>query len=371
MADFSVQQALSKTFFEALHSYHQGGLTNGGGIAGIQRPNLDRFDANGQIVADSDPLLQPSRADWKSPFTMTTWTQKPDGTWNRPTFKTPETDAKLDAWLQGLADKLAALPGQTYMVPSYLQGQIDQGDVAKAEQAFAKENYASDPKDESPQLQEIRDQLRGEIARAAASRVQTETGDYTRQVLSFIQNDKNKGLVTQALKDSQSNQDGGQAQFFTAPSSSSGKFHPADEINTGGLALHSLRDVVMGDRLCQIFNVTGLERDEILGSLALHDIEKGGMPWTGYAGDHGPLGQQYLQHIWGVNPMDPDDIEHPEAHMSTLVGRHMAQWNTAPLPPGKKYPGKAPLVPRNIDEQIVSWADYLGALDNVYVDTPK
>ena len=79
MADFSVQQALSKTYFEALHSYHQGGLTNGGGIAGIQRPAMDRFDATGtQTVPNDEPVLQASRSDLKNPGTMTTWTRRCD-----------------------------------------------------------------------------------------------------------------------------------------------------------------------------------------------------------------------------------------------------------------------------------------------------
>ena len=57
--------------------------------------------------------------------------------------------------------------------------------------------------------------------------------------------------------------------------------------------------------------------------------------------------------------------------MAVMVGRHMAQWNADAPEAGKKYGAKDPLVPRNIDEQIVSWGDYLGALDNVYLDAPK
>jgi hypothetical protein len=366
MVKFNAQKALSRTFYQALHRYHEGGLTNGGGIAGLQRPNLDRFDASGTTLIKSDePSLQPQPGDWKDPKELTKW-NKVNGKW-KPTFTAPPEDKALEPFFEGLSDKLSRQSGMTYIVPDYLDGKIDAGLVSRAQEGFAKENYPSDIRDESPELQVLREQIRGDIAKAAASTVSKDPHNYLQVALGMIKDERVKKAVSLAVKDAETDTDGGQSEFFQAPSSSSGKFHPADEINVGGLSLHSLRDVVMGAKLCDIYNVAGLERDEILGALAVHDIEKGGAPWNGYAGDHGPLGQQYLDSIWKVDPSTPDDVAHPERHMAVLVGRHMAQWNTEAPPEGKKYGEKAPLPPRNIDEQLVSWADYLGALDNVYL----
>jgi hypothetical protein len=370
MSNFNVQSALSNTFYQALNRYSEGGLTAGGGVAGIQRPELDRFDATGtQLIKSDEVALQVKPDDYRDPKSMTKWTQT-DGKWTKSTTAPPQ-DPALNTFLHGLADKLSTLPDQTYMVPAYLEGKIDPGEVSKTEAAFAAENYPSDIRDESPQLQDLRNQIRSDIAKAGADTVSANPVGYEQTALGMIHDDGIRNSIQKALTDAQTNTDGGQAQFFTAPSSSTGKYHPADEINVGGLALHSLRDVEMGNKLCEIYNVVGMERDEVLGALAVHDIEKGGANWSGYAGDHGPQGQQYLDKIWGVDPSSDDNVANPDRHMAVLVGRHMAQWNDAPLAPGQKYSDPAPLVPRNIDEQIVSYADYLGALDNVYVAAPN
>ena len=370
MSDFNVQSALSNTFYQALNRYCEGGLTAGGGVAGIQRPELDRFDATGtQLIKSDEPALQAKPDDFKTPDSMTT-TSVVDGK-TKHTFTAPPQDSALNTFLQGLADKLSTEPGITYMVPNYLEGKIDPTEIADTQKAFAAENYPSDITEESPQLQQTRNQIRGDIASAAAPSVTANPQGYLQTALGMISDEGVKTAVQKALADAAHDVDGGQSQFFTAPSSSSGKYHPADEINTGGLALHSLRDVEMGSKLCDIYNIQGLEKDEVLGALAVHDIEKGGAPWKGYAGDHGPLGQMYLDNVWNVPAGTPDDVAHPEAHMAVLVGRHMAQWNQAAPLPGEKSAAKDPLVPRNIDEQLVSWGDYLGALDNVYLDAPN
>ena len=371
MSDFNVQNALSNTFNQALHRYHEGGLTNGGGVAGIQRPELDRFDASGtHLIPCEDPALQAKASDYRDPKSMTQWVEGVDGK-KKPTYTAPPQDPTLDPFFKKIADQLSTMPGITYMVPAYLEGKIDPQEVATTQQAFAAENYPTDASDVSPELLQLRNRIRTDIAHAGAATVSQNPAGYLQTALGMIKDEGVKTAVKKALDDAAGNVDGGQAEFFAAPSSSTGKYHPADEINVGGLALHSLRDVEMGNKLCQIFQIDGLERDEILGALAVHDIAKGGTPWTGYAGDHGSLAQNFLEKIWGVDPKAPDDVAHPERHMAVLAGRHMGQWNVQAPEPGKKYGEKDPQVPRNIDEQIVSWGDYLGALDNVYLNAPN
>ncbi len=147
------------------------------------------------------------------------------------------------------------------------------------------------------------------------------------------------------------------AEFFQAPSSSSGRFHPADEINDGGLVLHTCRNVVMAEHLGDFFGVTSKERDLLKTALVLHDTWKGGDPWNGYAQDHGDLAAARIAQLPGGGTEDGKTVQR-------LVANHMAQWN--------KLEDKTadPRVPADKLEQIISYADYLGSRDNVYVTVP-
>jgi hypothetical protein len=200
---------------------------------------------------------------------------------------------------------------------------------------------------EAPTEKTARAAFRKEIAEARRDEVSGTVKQNIEAAIACIQNPMISAVVREAIN-------AAPAEFFTAPSSSSGRYHPADEINVGGLALHSLRDVRMGEMLCDYYDVKGTERDEVLGALLLHDIKKGGDPWDGYDEAHGPNGSKWLDEVW-QHKCDPSCN-----HMRELVGNHMAQWN---------FPEPAP--PRDLANQIVSYADYLGSRDNVYVDVPS
>jgi hypothetical protein len=145
-------------------------------------------------------------------------------------------------------------------------------------------------------------------------------------------------------------------EFFVAPSSSSGNYHPADEMNPGGLLVHTVRDVKMGRILARYFNLSQKETDEISAALLLHDIQKGGIPWRGkapnfgYDPSHGPIAAQWLKQFKDQNSPEEEAVDDE-------VRNHMAQWNK-PLP----------TPPKTLGEQIVSYADYLASLENVYVN---
>ena len=184
---------------------------------------------------------------------------------------------------------------------------------------------------------------------------------YIQTAVSMIQSPIIAGMVKEALTKAPQ-------EFFSAPSSSSGRYHPADEVNNGGLALHSLRDELVGALLVDFYNqdksantvgnqgIAGDKRDVILGALVLHDIEKGGEPWNKYDPAHGPLGATFLEETWKDNPNQAFAKE-----MEDLVNNHMAQWN-------KTEDGdRDPKVPADIPNQIVSYADYLGSQPNVFV----
>lgn len=144
--------------------------------------------------------------------------------------------------------------------------------------------------------------------------------------------------------------------FFTAPSSKSGMFHPADEINEGGLALHTARVVQMGEYLGDYFGLDDRQQDTLRAGLILHDSVKGGAPWQGYSNEHGELAGQFIASLNG-----PEDAKATAAQMAS---NHMALWR-------QKDDGTPnPAVPNNKMDMITSLADYLAARDNVYVDVP-
>ncbi|MBI2263786.1 MAG: HD domain-containing protein [Armatimonadetes bacterium] len=147
-------------------------------------------------------------------------------------------------------------------------------------------------------------------------------------------------------------------EFFLAPSSSTGKYHPADEINKGGLCLHVRRVVEMGKILCDYLKVGSKDRDEILSGLILHDLQKSGIPWGKYTvGDHGPVCAEWLAQF-----APPGDKRFE--NIRRYVANHMAQWNaTADNKP-------SPTPPRDLGEQIVSYSDYIASQDNIYVQVP-
>lgn len=204
-------------------------------------------------------------------------------------------------------------------------------------------------------------QFRKDLEAQTASTVLANKALYIKTAVSMIQSPVISGMVSEALSKAPQ-------EFFSAPSSSSGKYHPADEVNNGGLALHSLRDELVGAMLIDFYNqdkkhntvgdqhITGDQRDLILGALVLHDIEKGGVPWNKYDPAHGPIGATFLEDAWKENPNQAYAQK-----MQELVNNHMAQWNRSP---DEK---RDPKVPQDIPNQIVSYADYLGSQPNVFV----
>lgn len=201
----------------------------------------------------------------------------------------------------------------------------------------------------TPAFGEGRIEDRAKVAAAASGWVEA-SGKVALQVATdMIVDPSIRAMVQEGLK--ACNQ-----EFFEAPSSKSGMFHPADEINKGGLALHTARVVQMGEYLGEFFDLDNREKDIMRAGLILHDTVKGGVPWKGYANDHGELAGELIGGLEG-----PDDAK---AGAAQIASNHMALWRkTADNLPN-------PAVPDNKMDMIASLADYLAARDNIYVDVP-
>lgn len=198
-----------------------------------------------------------------------------------------------------------------------------------------------------------REVFRSKIARKAIPEIKGNVKKEFFAILEKIQNPIIKTFVKKAI-------DNAQPEFFTAPSSSTGQYHPADEINEGGLLLHTIRDVIMGEMLTKYFKISDTKKDEILASLILHDIQKGGIPWkhidkfvngapSGSDPAHGKIAADWLVQFEEKNNLAYKQVE-------KMVERHMGRSNSP-----------CPTSPKNIEEQIVSYADYLASRDNIYM----
>lgn len=201
----------------------------------------------------------------------------------------------------------------------------------------------------TPEFGKGRIQDRAEVAAAASGWVEACGKTALDTATSMIGDPAIAAMVSEGLKRAD-------AQFYEAPSSKSGFFHPADEINKGGLALHTARVVSMGERLGDFFGLNAREKDIMRAGLILHDSVKGGEPWKGYANDHGELAGKMILGLDG-----PEDAKKTASQIAT---NHMALWRQHP--DGSPNPA----VPDNKMDMIASLADYLAARDNIYVDVP-
>lgn len=190
---------------------------------------------------------------------------------------------------------------------------------------------------------------RAEVAAAASGWVKASGHAALQAATDLIMDPAIKAMVHQGLETCD-------AEFYTAPSSKSGMFHPADEINEGGLALHTARVVQMGEYLGDFFDLNDREKDTLRAGLILHDSVKGGEPWKGYANEHGELAGKLIMGLDG-----PEDVKKTAAQ---IASNHMAVWRQTPN--GEPNPA----VPDNKMDMITSLADYLAARDNIYLDVP-
>ena len=66
--------------------------------------------------------------------------------------------------------------------------------------------------------------------------------------------------------------------FYTAASSSSGKYHPAQSNGEGGLVRHTKATAYFAHEFCACYGLTGRSADHAVAAAILHDICKYGLP---------------------------------------------------------------------------------------------
>lgn len=173
--------------------------------------------------------------------------------------------------------------------------------------------------------------------------------------LSLIQSEKIRRFVQKAL-------DAAPPEFFKAPCSSSGQYHPPEDQVEGGIIVHSRKAVRVALDLFRFFDVKDqLAKDKIIAACILHDIQKNGIPWsdkTSY--EHGPIAAKWLFPFAVLEPEAKDeDFVHLDGDLVDileLVKNHMGIWNqpnkTSALKLGKD------VEERDVWHLIVQLSDY-------------
>jgi len=91
-----------------------------------------------------------------------------------------------------------------------------------------------------------------------------------RQILDAISNSEWKEVICVLLNKLPND-------ILTQPSSSSGKYHPRDEIGPDGMIKHVHRCAVLAVEICHMKSWGPKERDLLLAGCILHDIFKNGL----------------------------------------------------------------------------------------------
>lgn len=151
--------------------------------------------------------------------------------------------------------------------------------------------------------------------------------------------------------------------FFTVPASSSGKYHPKNDLGEGGLVRHSISVVRMLEHLVEPEGYFDFDEDQLdcLKIAALfHDCMKSGTQEEYEKSRH----TKFLHPLYAANFIMSIAIESEYPYEKALfiydtVISHMGQWNT-----NKNESGKLP-EPVTVSQKVLHLADYLASRKDI------
>jgi hypothetical protein len=114
--------------------------------------------------------------------------------------------------------------------------------------------------------------------------------------------------------------------FFTdCPASSSGKYHPINELGPDGTILHTKKVFTVAYEFCRGLGCEN-HRDEILSACIIHDLRKQGLTKSGHTTkNHPDLAAQLVDEVQRDTMLLED-----ESHnlIRNMVGYHYGLWST-------------------------------------------
>ena len=154
--------------------------------------------------------------------------------------------------------------------------------------------------------------------------------------------------------------------FFSAPASSSGKYHPKNDLGEGGLVRHSISVARMLDHLLEpygYFDFNEEQKDLLKIAALFHDCMKSG---TQEEYEKNSC-TKFLHPLYAANFIMTVAIECGYPYEKAIfiydaVIAHMGQWNTNKNEVGSKLP--TPVSPR---QRILHLADYLASRKDINI----
>ncbi|EKD52697.1 MAG: hypothetical protein ACD_61C00271G0004 [uncultured bacterium] len=171
----------------------------------------------------------------------------------------------------------------------------------------------------------------------------SELSEATTESLRLIQKEVEK-IVSKDIKDFTYQAFGEvDENFWIAPASSSGKYHPPEDNGEGGLVRHVIKGMAVIEQYARRARFSQRELDEATSAFLLHDTCKNGIVWTTPKTDytHGLIASEWLEKF---------DLE-PAAKVAiqNAVRFHMAPWCYA-VSPYEDRPYTKEEMNKNLDE---------------------
>jgi len=145
--------------------------------------------------------------------------------------------------------------------------------------------------------------------------------------------------------------------FADCPASSSGKFHPLDELCGDGTIIHTKRVFTVAYELCVGFGCQN-NRDLILAACIIHDLVKQGRTKTGHTvKNHPALAAELVEQVQEATQLLDENNYNI---IRNCVGYHYGLWSAAPwIKPIREY---------TPEELCVYTADYVASKKCVLVN---
>lgn len=114
--------------------------------------------------------------------------------------------------------------------------------------------------------------------------------------------------------------------FLDCPASSTGKYHPLDELGHDGTIIHTKKVVTLAYELCRGLNCEG-SRDEIISACIIHDLrKKGEVNSTGHTlKNHPDLGAKLVEQVQNETQILTDRSYNI---IRNSVGFHYGPWSS-------------------------------------------
>jgi hypothetical protein len=112
--------------------------------------------------------------------------------------------------------------------------------------------------------------------------------------------------------------------FWEVPSSSSGRYHPPDDLGKQGLLRHVKRVVWTAYDLLDGLDILGLDRDVVISAAIIHDCVKNGDPDTGHTvPEHPLLVKPLMERAVAISYCEPGVF----GAIETAVRYHYGPWS--------------------------------------------